>query len=613
MKYWNNLRGLREVTLVALTLAGCSQLGTELETEEGTGRDTPVAGSSALYSSDLAATPNLTSYWRLGDAPGALNAANEVNTAIGTYRNGVQLGAPGLLTSDPNTAIRLDGVDDEVDVGDRHDRTGSAPYSLEAWVVAERFDGAYPRRIIAKELGGSGPSFDGYRLAVYQDGEADPARRRHVECERETNAVRDTVESTTALVAGQRYHIVCTYDGSRLTLLVNGQREASVAASTLLVETAAPLKLGAAARPGRSWAGTLDELAFYDRALTDTEVLAHYREGVTAYTVQTAKPTNGAVVSGHVSWVCDTSDDADTQKVEFFVDGVLRFTETSAPYEPVLNGLPAWDSTQVADGAHALRCVATRKSGSTASSTVSVTVRNAPASCTATYFADCFEDSPGLSQWVQEEAGTDRLVTTTAIPARQGSRVLQARVADNDFPSGTSGERAELATWGGRLTFHSGDERWFGWSTWFPADFISGTAEWGVFMQLKNLGCTNGPSGSPPLAMSFQGESLGMSHYSRATNHHSRLASVPLARNVWHDWVVHVKFHPDPSLGYVEYWHNGTLVQPRKYLSTMHTDTCGTLDNYLKLGQYRSTATQGTHTIYHDAIKVGATRAEVEP
>ncbi|HYO53041.1 hypothetical protein [Archangium sp.] len=57
-------------------------------------------------------------------------------------------------------------------------------------------------------------------------------------------------------------------------------------------------------------------------------------------------------------------------------------------------------------------------------------------SCTATYFADCFEDSPGLSQWVQEEAAPDRLVTTTAIPARQGSRVLQAqaRVHDSDFP-----------------------------------------------------------------------------------------------------------------------------------------------------------------------------------
>ncbi len=610
MNHREGFRALRGMTLVALALAGCTRADGERETEEGPGEDAPGAGRSALYSSDIPATPDLSSYWRLGEAPGATSAANEVNTAIGTYRNGVQLGVPGLLTGDSNTAIRLDGVDDEVDVGDRHNRSGASQYSLEAWVVAERFDGAYPRRIMAKELGGSGPSYDGYRFMVYQDGDADPARRRRPACERERDAVREVVVGTTALVAGQRYHLVCTYDGSRLGLLVNGQREASVATSTLLPDTTAPLMLGAAARPGRTWAGTLDELALYDRALTDAEVLAHYQSGTAAYTVHTVKPANGAVVSGRVPWACDTSDDANTQKVEFFVDGVLRFTEVTPPYEPVLNGLPAWDSTQVADGTHALRCLATRKDGATAAHSVTVTVRNS-VSCTATYFADCFEDSPGLSQWVQEEAAPDRLVTTTTV-ARHGRRALQALVHDNDFPSGTSGERAELATWGGRLTFHEGDERWFGWSTLFPIGFPY-TSDWGSFLQWKNSGCGPGPSGSPPIHMGFQGEKLGMHHYSRVTGQRTNLASVTLQRGVWHDWVVHVKFHPSASVGYVEYWHNGVLLQPRKYLSTMHTDTCGTLPNYLKVGQYRSAAYEGAHIIYHDSVKVGASYAEVAP
>ncbi|MFY0522722.1 Ig-like domain-containing protein [Archangium gephyra] len=65
-------------------------------------------------------------------------------------------------------------------------------------------------------------------------------------------------------------------------------------------------------------------------------------------TVALTSPSNGAQVKGSVSLTAAATDDDGVVKVEFYVDGTLLGTDTSAPYEL------SWDSTTLADGAHAL-------------------------------------------------------------------------------------------------------------------------------------------------------------------------------------------------------------------------------------------------------------------
>ena len=70
-------------------------------------------------------------YWRLGETTGTL-AVDQLGGAPGTYLNGAVLGAPGALAGDANTAVTLDGGNDQVnmhDPGSGGSSTSAAPTS----------------------------------------------------------------------------------------------------------------------------------------------------------------------------------------------------------------------------------------------------------------------------------------------------------------------------------------------------------------------------------------------------------------------------------------------------------------------------------------------------
>jgi chitinase len=99
----------------------------------------------------------------------------------------------------------------------------------------------------------------------------------------------------------------------------------------------------------------------------------------TAPTTSITSPSNGATVSGTTTVTASASDNAGVSRVEFFVDGALAATDSSAPYSF------SWNTTAVSDGSHALSSTAYDAAGNSGSSaSVSVTVDNSvPADTTA--------------------------------------------------------------------------------------------------------------------------------------------------------------------------------------------------------------------------------------
>ena len=73
-------------------------------------------------------------------------------------------------------------------------------------------------------------------------------------------------------------------------------------------------------------------------------------------------PASGATVSGAFSLQADATDEAGVTRVDFFVDGALLGSDTTAPF-----GMD-WDSSGVADGAHALTAKAYDDTGNVATS-----------------------------------------------------------------------------------------------------------------------------------------------------------------------------------------------------------------------------------------------------
>ncbi|MFC1679029.1 Ig-like domain-containing protein [Elusimicrobiota bacterium] len=110
--------------------------------------------------------------------------------------------------------------------------------------------------------------------------------------------------------------------------------------------------------------------------------------------VTISTPVAGSTVSATVAIAAEASGPAEIAKVEFYVDGALKGTDTTSPYAY------SWNSLSVADGTHTLRAKAYDALRNTAEHSIIVSVRNgtlpkgyhASSDCTQTVGYTCDPD-----------------------------------------------------------------------------------------------------------------------------------------------------------------------------------------------------------------------------
>ncbi|HCL57214.1 MAG TPA: hypothetical protein DHW82_09445 [Spirochaetia bacterium] len=99
----------------------------------------------------------------------------------------------------------------------------------------------------------------------------------------------------------------------------------------------------------------------------------------TVPTVNITAPTNGSTVSASVTVTAAASDNIGVAKVEFYVDGTLKATDTASPYEYVL------DTTTLTNASHSIKAIAYDAANNTATDDdTSVTVDNTQQGTTTT-------------------------------------------------------------------------------------------------------------------------------------------------------------------------------------------------------------------------------------
>src|SRR5207244_9060185 len=92
-------------------------------------------------------------------------------------------------------------------------------------------------------------------------------------------------------------------------------------------------------------------------------------------TTSITAPANGATVSGTVSVTASASDNVGVSKVEFYLDGALKSTDTTSPYAW------SWDTTTATNASHTLVSKAYDAAGNIGTSaTITVTVNKVAAS-----------------------------------------------------------------------------------------------------------------------------------------------------------------------------------------------------------------------------------------
>lgn len=147
---------------------------------------------------------NPLGYWRLGEVAGAPTAFDASgNDHPGAYRGSPQLGGPGLLTDDPDTAMLADGIDDGVDTFNEMATLdmGAGSFTIECVFQAATLNGT--RGLLRKS--------NGLDFAAGAAGWALQLHGTMLEFCRGAGTGTPTVLSA-SLVSGTIYHAMVVYD-----------------------------------------------------------------------------------------------------------------------------------------------------------------------------------------------------------------------------------------------------------------------------------------------------------------------------------------------------------------------------------------------------------------
>jgi hypothetical protein len=204
-------------------------------------------------------------YWRLGEAVGTTTAHDETGHGHdGTYSTSCALGVPGALLNDGNTAVGFDGSAATVTVpSPQLDFAGHTPFSAEGWLNVAEIGNGYHHAINHESQAGAR---EGY--AVFEEGNG------AIDFERFVAGQGFTLHGPIP-APGTWVYVVGTYDTGTLKLYVNGVLAGTLADARSANALADPLYLGSG-EVVKFFDGSIDEVAIYDRALTQAQITAHY-------------------------------------------------------------------------------------------------------------------------------------------------------------------------------------------------------------------------------------------------------------------------------------------------------------------------------------------------
>jgi hypothetical protein len=263
---------------------------TPTKTATPTVTNTPTSGSGGYVGTILGDSPQ--AYWRLDELAGTTAFDSSGHGVNASYGAGVTLGVAGALLSDPSdAAVSLSATSaSHITTTNVLSLSTSKGVSLEAWVNPATAAGSLNNVVALNAPGNS--TIGSYALAVGTSGTT--AGQVGWKTGLSGTGQLVTVKSATgAAPVGKWTHLVGTYDGTTMTLYVNGVVVSSQAVSGTLGVALSSVALGAAA-----YQGGLDEVAVYGSVLSASQVQAHF---TAAQAVATATSTPIALAATNTS------------------------------------------------------------------------------------------------------------------------------------------------------------------------------------------------------------------------------------------------------------------------------------------------------------------------
>ncbi|HEY6760284.1 MAG TPA: PKD domain-containing protein [Baekduia sp.] len=405
------------------------------------------------YGDAVLDTPNLVSYWRMGEASGT-TLADSANAHSATTQGGVTLGVPGAVANDPNTAARFDGVDDAAKA--TVDLSGTSKATVEFWLkwnayandddLAMEFTNNFNDNAGGFLVDPNAPQNGG----TFGVGIGSGASRNNVLFTRPS--------------AGAWHHYALVFDttapaDSQITPYVDGQPVSYTKGSSGTGAGAfanATLNLMSRAGSGLFGAGDLDDVAVYSGALDAATIADHYasqgtnRRPVASFTAtpSSAKPNQAVTFNAAASH----DPDGTITKYQWDLDG-------NGSYETDTGSTPTASHSYATAGDVAVKLKVTDDQFATDTQTHTVTIGTAAPTAalavspspaapgqTVTLDATGSSDPDGTiakyefdldgNGTFETDNGTTKTATTTF--ASPGTYTVGVRVTDSDGLTATA-------------------------------------------------------------------------------------------------------------------------------------------------------------------------------
>ena len=228
------------VTLTAADLSSLVQYLLEIGSEELAAPGPPVP-------------PGLVAAYGINEGSGTA-----LSDLSGNGNTGAITGATWTTTGKFGSALVFNGTSAQVTIPNSASLQLTTGMTLEAWVYPTTTPTGW-RSVITKNI-------DRYYLMASSSQGNRPAVGGT------WTAGNENIYGSAGLAVNTWTHLAATFDGATVRLYVNGVQVASQAQTTSLASTSGTLQIGGSSYPGEYFAGRIDEVRIYNRALSAAEL-----------------------------------------------------------------------------------------------------------------------------------------------------------------------------------------------------------------------------------------------------------------------------------------------------------------------------------------------------